>query len=149
MDIRLILFVVFLTVPLVEIYLLIQVGGIIGALPTIFLVVFTAVLGALLLRHQGLATLMRAREQMEQGVLPAMPMLEGMALLAAGLLLLTPGFLTDAIGFLLLVPPLRQALIRHLFGGGRPPGPPPGTPGGQAGSHPTHTIEGEYWREDD
>jgi len=91
-----ILFLLFLLIPLLEIYLLIKVGGIIGALPTVFIVVFTAVLGAWLLRIQGLSTLMRVRSTLAQGGIPAVEMLEGAVLLVAGALLLTPGFFTDA-----------------------------------------------------
>ena len=105
------LFLLFILVPLVEIYFLIQVGSVIGAIPTIGLVVFTALLGAMLLRFQGMTTLQRTRMSMAEGQVPALEMLEGVLLLFAGVLLLTPGFFTDAIGFAFLIPPLRQALI--------------------------------------
>ncbi len=82
-----------LVVPFVEIYLLLQVGGIIGAVPTIFLVVLTAVLGAWLLKQQGLATLQRFQASLAQGTLPAYEMVEGPILLVGGALLLTPGFI--------------------------------------------------------
>jgi len=110
-----ILFLVFLVVPLVEIYLLIKVGGLIGALPTVFLVVFTAVLGAFLLRMQGLSTLARVQAALARGELPAMEILEGAVLLVAGALLLTPGFFTDTLGFLALVPNIRRAALRALL----------------------------------
>lgn len=143
-----ILFLLFLFVPLLEIYLLIKVGGIIGALPTVFMVVFTAVLGAWLLRIQGLSTLMRVRSTLEQGGVPAIEMLEGAVLLVAGALLLTPGFFTDAIGFACLIPSLRRAVIRRLMrnviekGFGGPQGPSTGPRG-------PRTIDGEFRREDD
>ena len=105
------LFLLFILVPLVEIYFLIQVGSVIGAIPTIGLVVFTALLGAMLLRFQGMTTLQRTRMSMAAGQVPALEMLEGVLLLFSGVLLLTPGFFTDAIGFAFLIPPLRQALI--------------------------------------
>jgi UPF0716 protein FxsA len=143
-----ILFLLFLLVPLVEIYFLIKVGSVIGAVPTIALVVFTALLGAMLLRFQGLVTLTRSRQVMAQGQLPALEMLEGVLLVLSGALLLTPGFVTDAIGFLFLVPPLRQAIIRWFlskselrvqqFGDSSRP---------QRSGH--HTIEGEYHRDDE
>jgi UPF0716 protein FxsA len=145
-----ILLILFLAIPLVEIYLLIKVGGIIGALPTVFMVVFTAVLGAWLLRLQGFATMTRVRQTMAQGGIPAMEMLEGAVLLVAGALLLTPGFFTDAIGFLCLIPSLRRAVIRWMMG--RFMMPPGGFgPGGGPthGSQGPRTIEGEYRREDD
>ncbi len=109
------LLALFLIVPIIEIYLLIQIGGVIGAISTVFLVVFTAVLGALLLRQQGFATLQRLRASMARGELPALQLLEGVLLLFGGALLLTPGFFTDAIGFVCLVPPLRQGLIAWLM----------------------------------
>ena len=106
-----ILAVLFLTVPIVEIYLLIQVGQVIGAGWTIFLVVLTAVVGVALLRIQGLSTLRRAQDKLNHNELPAREILEGMGLLVAGALLLTPGFFTDTIGFLLLFPPTRMLLV--------------------------------------
>lgn len=105
---------IFLVVPLVEIYILIQVGQIIGALWTIFFVVFTAVIGVQLLKHQGLSTLMRAQQKMSGGEMPAQELLEGFALVIAGAFLLTPGFFTDAFGFLLLIPAARRFLIKKI-----------------------------------
>jgi UPF0716 protein FxsA len=146
-----ILFLLFLLVPLLEIYLLIKVGGIVGALPTVFLVVFTAVLGAGLLRIQGFSTMARVRHTLNRGGIPAMEMLEGAVLLVSGALLLTPGFFTDTIGFLCLIPPFRRAMIKVAlrrfitpFGGGPGAGRP-----GQEHSHGPRTIEGEFRREDD
>ena len=75
-------------------------------------VIFTAVLGAYLVRQQGFATLNKVQQETNAGRVPAMPMAEGLALLFAGAVLLTPGFMTDALGFALLVPPIRQAFIR-------------------------------------
>ncbi len=87
-----ILFLVVLIIPFAEIYLLLQVGSIIGALPTIFLVVFTAALGAWLLRQQGFATFRRFQENLAQGMIPAYEMIEGPIILLGGILLLTPAF---------------------------------------------------------
>lgn len=109
------LFILFLVVPLVEIFFLIQVGQVIGAGWTIFLVVATAVIGAFLLRLQGFQTLHRAQTTLQQGQLPATEMLEGLCLLVSGALLLTPGFVTDTMGFFLLVPPMRQLLIAQML----------------------------------
>ncbi len=109
------LFILFLLVPLVEIFFLIQVGQVIGAGWTIFLVVATAVIGAFLLRLQGFQTLHRAQTTLQQGQLPATEMMEGLCLLVSGALLLTPGFVTDTMGFLLLVPPMRQLLIGKML----------------------------------
>jgi UPF0716 protein FxsA len=105
---------IFFIVPLVEIYILIQVGQIIGALWTVFFVVFTAVIGVQLLKQQGLSTLSRAQRKLSTGEMPAEEMLEGFALVIAGAFLLTPGFFTDTAGFLLLLPPTRKAIIRRL-----------------------------------
>jgi UPF0716 protein FxsA len=105
---------VFLVVPIIEIYLLIQVGQVIGAGWTIFLVVLTAVLGVWLLRIQGLSTLTRAQRKLQENELPAREILEGMGLVVAGALLLTPGFFTDALGFFLLFPPTRIWLVSRM-----------------------------------
>ena len=108
----------FIGVPLVEIAVFIQVGGWIGLGPTLVLVVLTAVLGTWQLRAQGLATLLRARDQVDRGALPARELFDGACLLVAGALLLTPGFVTDAAGFLLFLPAvrdmLRELLARHV-----------------------------------
>ena len=112
------LLLLFFLVPLIEIYLLIEIGGIIGVGWTIFSVVFTAVLGAFLVRAQGFATVARVRNQVDRGELPAVEIFEGLFLLVAGALLLTPGFFTDAIGFACLTPPLRRGLIRHILANG-------------------------------
>lgn len=140
-----ILITVFLVVPVVEIWLLITVGSAIGAGLTILLVVLTAVIGAALVRAQGIATLARAQAMIKQGELPAIELLEGVALLLAGALLLTPGFFTDAVGFALLVPRLRRDLItavlrRGFIGRGGPPAP---------SAEPRRPLEGKYRRIDD
>ena len=147
-----ILLLLFLIVPIVEIYFLIEVGSLIGAFPTIFLVVFTAVLGAWLLRWQGFSTLGRIQQTTAQGGIPAVELLEGAVLIVSGALLLTPGFFTDAIGFLCLIPSLRQAAIvwaiKRFFNRS---GPKPSSPFGHenaARPHKPKTIEGEYERED-
>ena len=105
----------FILTPLIEIYLFIKVGAQIGALTTVLLCVVTAVIGMALLRHQGLSTLNKVQSQMQHGELPAIGMIEGMMLFFAGALLLTPGFFTDAIGFILLIPPLRKAIALWLL----------------------------------
>ena len=110
-----ILFLIFLFIPIIEIYFLIQVGSAIGAGFTIFAVVFTALLGAYLVRAQGLSTLGKVQSQMAAGNVPAMEMMEGLFLLVAGALLLTPGFFTDAIGFVMLTPPLRRWMIKSAL----------------------------------
>ena len=134
-----ILFLLFLTVPLVEIYFLIQVGQEIGAFSTVLLCILTAALGAILLRIQGILTLMNAREKLRQGEIPADSLLEGLILLIASVLLLTPGFVTDVIGFLCLVPSLRSMLaLRMLHQAFR-----------DDLRRRNIIVEGEFWEEDD
>lgn len=101
------LFFLFVVMPVLELWLLIQVGGEIGALNTIVLVFLTAIAGSWLLRQQGLKTLMSARSKMEAGQMPAKEMAEGICLAVGGALLLTPGFITDAIGLACLIPGIR------------------------------------------
>ncbi|RMD70191.1 MAG: FxsA family protein [Gammaproteobacteria bacterium] len=124
----------FIILPLIEIFLFIKVGGVIGALPTVLLVVATAVAGIALLRHQGLSTLRRAQRELERGEMPALSLLEGAALLVAGVLLLTPGFLTDTLGFLLLIPPLRRRFVLWLLQRMLRPAYPP-------------VLEGKCWKD--
>ena len=107
----LVFLLVFVGAPLIELYLLIEVGSQIGAIPTIGLSLFTAALGGWLVRVQGLGVLFRAQAQMGRREVPALELLEGALLLLVGFALLLPGFITDAIGFLLLIPPLRHRLI--------------------------------------
>lgn len=99
-------------VPLIEIYLLIQVGQVIGALPTILLVIATSVLGAYLLRQQGLAALTRFQTNLRRRQLPAEELKEGVFIVLGGVLLMTPGFFTDFLGLLCLLPPTRKLLIK-------------------------------------
>ena len=110
-----ILFLFFLVIPFVEIYVLLQVGSLIGAFPTVFLVVFTAALGAWLLRRQGFATWQRFQTNLAQGTIPAYEMIEGPILLVGGALLLTPGFFTDALGFACLIPALRRKIAQYII----------------------------------
>ncbi len=106
-----VLALIFIAVPVVEIFLLIQVGSVIGAWWTIGLVILTAIIGVRLLKIQGISTLMRAQEKMQSGNMPAQEMLEGIGLIVAGAFLLTPGFFTDGVGFCLLIPPIRRAMV--------------------------------------
>jgi UPF0716 protein FxsA len=110
------LFLIFLVIPLVEIYFLIKIGSAVGAALTVFLVVFTAMLGAFLVRTQGFSTLARVQMQLARAEVPAMEIMEGVFLFVAGALLLTPGFFTDAIGFVFLTPPLRRGIIKYYMG---------------------------------
>ncbi len=135
--------------PLLELYVIIKVGGAIGAGITVFLVVATALIGVGLIRAQGVGTRDRLQAKLARGEAPAMEVLEAAALLVAGGLLLAPGFITDAFGFILLVPPLRRVLIRAAvrhtasvrFGGAY-------TTRGADPRRP-RTFEGEAWSDDD
>jgi UPF0716 protein FxsA len=125
--------IIFILVPIVEMWILIEVGGWIGALPTIALVVLTATLGLSLLKRQGLSTLLSARRKMDEGSIPASELVSGVMIAVGGALLLTPGFVTDAIGFALLIPQTRQWLLFKLIDRYRD----------------KITIEGEFHRVDD
>jgi UPF0716 protein FxsA len=113
-----IFFILFITLPLLELYVLIQVGSDIGGLNTIVLCLLTAIIGGMLIRWQGLITLMDAQKCMAAGDLPAEHAFHGILLALAGVLLFTPGFITDSVGFLLLFPPLRRWLIHRFFPAG-------------------------------
>lgn len=102
-------FVLFTIVSLTEVFLFIQIGEILGVPLTILSVILTAAIGVSLLRIQGFETLRRMNQRAQQGEMPGQEMVEGVMLLISGALLLTPGFLTDAIGFLILTPPIRAA----------------------------------------
>lgn len=109
------LLLIFIAVPLIEIYFLIQISSAIGALTTIVITALTAIIGVKLVRIQGFTTLLRARSQMAASKAPDVELLEGVALVVAGALLLAPGFFTDAIGFILLTPPLRRLIIARII----------------------------------
>jgi UPF0716 protein FxsA len=108
------LFVAFLLVPLIEIGLFIQIGGWIGLWPTLGIVVLTAILGTFLVRSQGLMAMDNLRGSFSRLEDPSEPLAHGAMILLAGALLLTPGFFTDGLGFALLAPPVRIALIKYL-----------------------------------
>ena len=116
MFIRLLL--LFTVVPIVELYLLIRLGTVIGVVPTVALVIVTGALGASLARWQGLGVIGRISEDLAQGRLPTDALIDGLLILIAGALLLTPGLITDALGFFLLVPQgravVRKAVARRL-----------------------------------
>lgn len=152
------LFIFFIAVPLGEMLLLFEVSDRIGSLTTLALVVATAVIGVQILKRQGFATLTRANQKLQSGQLPAQEIVEGMLLAAAGALLLTPGFITDTIGFVLLTGPLRRriagsvvrsgmvkgmggsasgASFSHFSSGGGPQGRPGGS----------NIYEGDYHEE--
>lgn len=106
--------IIFIAVPIAEIAVFIQVGGVIGLFPTIALVIATAVIGVWLLKRQGVAVLSDAKQTIESGGLPVQAVIDGVCLIIAGAFLLTPGLITDAAGFLLLVPGFRRSLARWV-----------------------------------
>ncbi len=108
------LFALFVAVPLIEIALFIQVGGAIGLWPTLAVVVVTAILGTSLVRAQGALAMTQLRDSFGQLNDPTEPLAHGAMILFSGALLLTPGFFTDAIGFALLIPPVRSAVFKYL-----------------------------------
>jgi UPF0716 protein FxsA len=112
------LFLAFTLIPFLEIYLLIKIGSYIGAFNTVIVVIMTGFLGALLARYQGLQTILRVRENLNRGEMPASEMFDALLIFVAGIVLLTPGFLTDIAGFILLIPRTRFLLkvwIRRKF----------------------------------
>lgn len=160
------LFVLFIVMPIAELYVLIQVGTKIGVLNTVLLVFVTAIVGVALLRQQGVAMLFRANQRLQQGELPLEELLSGMMLAFGGALLLTPGFITDAIGFSCLLPWTRTWLIAHLVAKGHVTERGFHFSSGSAGfqrpdfsgqdkakihteKRSTTVIEGEFRREDD
>lgn len=102
------LILLFIFVPLIEIYLLIYIGSEIGTMPTIILILITAVMGAVLLKYQGWFVWFKIKQNLMQGRLPATSLLEGLILCITGVFLLTPGFFTDAIGFFCMLPSIRS-----------------------------------------
>lgn len=142
------LFLVFLIVPVVETWVLIQVGSVIGILPTIGLIILTAVVGSQLARHQGLQTIREIQACQQRGELPALPLIEGAVLLVAGVMLALPGLITDFLGLLMLIPQLRKpvasrilkrAVVSQGFGAAH---------NRSGADNDSHTIEGDYRRDD-
>lgn len=144
------LFLIFLLVPLIEITLFVQIGGLIGLWPTLAIVVGTAMLGTWLVKSQGRLALQKLTGAFNELRDPSEPLAEGAMILFAGVLLLTPGFFTDACGFALLMPPVRHAIFRHLasrvtvqgFSSQTSYGRGPAGPGGRGA--PGDIIDGEF-----
>lgn len=108
------LFLLFTLVPLVEIYLLVQLGGLLGAWPTIALVAITGLLGAALARREGRRALASYQEALAKGKLPEEGIVSGLLILVGGVMLITPGVLTDVVGLALMVPPVRRAVAKQV-----------------------------------
>lgn len=107
------LFLLFAVIPVIELYLLLKVGSLIGALPTVVLVLSISMAGAWLVRHQGFGIMRRIQSEMAQGGLPAAELLDGALVLVGGVLLLTPGFFTDFLGLFFLIP-FTRGLIKQF-----------------------------------
>lgn len=149
------LLLLFVFVPLAELYLLIEIGSVLGGLTTIALCLFTAALGAWLVRTQGFQTISRAQSNLAEGQIPAVEMFEGLFIVFAGLLLLVPGLVTDMIGFACLIPPLRRLLIKRFMKRGdfasKVASIKVGSPNvgsGHPSSSTSNTIEAEFERID-
>jgi UPF0716 protein FxsA len=140
------LLLLFIGVPLIEIALFIQVGGFIGLWPTLAIVVLTAMAGTYLVRRQGLEQLQAIQTSFERLSDPTRPLAHGAMILASGLLLLTPGFFTDAVGFALLVPGVRDAVLRQVRAKVAVSSFTMGAPAGRPGprSPEDGVIEGDY-----
>ena len=109
------LLLIFILVPLVELFLLIEIGRLIGTLSTLTIIVCTGILGAFLARHQGIGVLHQIRTEIANGRLPAAQLADGVIILLAGAVLITPGVLTDALGFLCLIPASRKIIKKMLW----------------------------------
>ena len=109
------IFPIFVVVTLAEIYVLVSVGSAIGAWSTILLVIITALIGSTLLKQQGWSIMAKAQQSIAEGRTPALEMLEGVVILVSGVLLLTPGFITDGLGLLGLMPWSRSYFINHFL----------------------------------
>lgn len=153
------LLLLFIGVPVAEIALFIEIGSLIGTWWTVATIFATALLGTALVRQQGLQVMARARAAADRNELPVDAVIAGVCILIAGALLLTPGFLTDALGFALLIPPLRAGLAKaaiaqmkrsgrfHVHGAGFGAGPGGGGPAGPGGRPPPGrgpVIDGEF-----
>ena len=109
------LFLIFTSVSLLEIFVLVKVGGILGAWPTVLLVVVTALVGSALVRSQGLQLVQQLQQRMAAGEMPGQQLIEGIMLIITGVLLVTPGFVTDFLGLLLLQPTIRANIAKAIM----------------------------------
>ncbi|WP_166424471.1 FxsA family protein [Paraglaciecola sp. 20A4] len=149
------LFLLFVLIPIVEISLLISVGEQIGGWNTVAIVIATALIGSYIVRQQGLTTLINAQQKMQQGVAPGQEVAEGLLLVIAGVMLVTPGFITDIIGFLFCLPMTRPLIAKGLLAKlsmqvvGQTQGGFSGQQGSANRSANGDIIEGEFERKDE
>jgi len=156
------LFIIFIVVPLIELFLLLEVGSIIGSGWVFLLIIATAIIGTRLVKQQGLATWQNIQQQLAQGQLPAQSLFDGICILVSGVLLITPGFMTDILGFLLLAPVFRSMTYSQLgsrikvqsHGAFSQPGANPFKQDSESKferdikDRPTTTLDGEYTRKE-
>ncbi len=109
------LLILLIVVPVVELYILIEIGQQIGAFTTIGIIVLTGIIGAYLVKNQGFMILRKIQHDLSQGILPGDSLLQGIIILAGGIFLLTPGFITDIIGFIFLIPISREIVKKYLL----------------------------------
>jgi UPF0716 protein FxsA len=141
------LFPIFIAITLIEIYVLISVGEAIGGFFTIVLVVVTALMGSNLLKQQGFTILQKVQQKVSQGQSPSFEMLEGVVIMVSGILLLTPGFVTDSVGILGLMPLSRRYLISHILTKNQHSVFQTREHSSQKNQPPNNTIEGEFWED--
>ncbi|MCH9645453.1 MAG: FxsA family protein [Proteobacteria bacterium] len=149
------IFPIFVIMTLLEIYVLVSVGESIGGLSTVLLVVVTALIGSTLLKQQGWSTMAKAQNAMANGQTPAFEMLEGVVILISGILLLTPGFITDTIGLLGLMPLSRAYFIDNLlkknaqkiFTKNSAPFAHKSQASKESNTQKNKTLEGEFWED--
>jgi len=109
------LLILFIVVPVAELYVLIEVGKKIGSLTTIGIIIFTGILGAYLVKNQGFMILKKIQNDLNDGIMPGDSLIQGVIILAGGILLLTPGFVTDTVGFIFLIPASRNVIKKYLL----------------------------------
>ena len=134
----------FIGIPLLEIAVFIKVGGETGLGATIIATVLTAIAGTALMRAQGLSTLVKVRDSLDRGEMPLHAAFDGACQLAAGILLLTPGFLTDLVGFLLFLPPVRSILLRWIVSRSNVAMVMPGQRPNGTAARQTYDVDGDY-----
>jgi len=109
------LLILFVIIPVTELYILIEVGKRIGSLTTISIIIFTGILGAYLVKNQGFMILKKIQNDLNDGIMPGDSLIQGAIILAGGILLLTPGFVTDTVGFIFLIPVSRNVIKKYLL----------------------------------
>lgn len=141
--------IIFIIIPILEITAFIHIGGAIGVWPTLLIALMTALIGGSVIKYQGLITTENIRAAIARGQTPMPELFDGLCLVAAGALLITPGFVTDTIGFALLFPPIRDMIRTHLAKGLKAQSSMQSDPSNPYQSQDSGVIEGDYERLDD